>query len=429
MPIDSNNISVNVITFGCRLNSCESEIIKGFAREIGVKNHTIINTCAVTAEAERKLSQTIRKIYKQNNLIQIILTGCAAELNPEKYIKMPGVVGIISNSIKLSKNAYLAYTDKDYLSSNNSDYLYQSNELDTLDRIRGFLQIQNGCDNKCTYCVVRITRGKNVSFSEDDIINQAKFLVQKGYKEIVLTGVNITSYGGDIGKSNGLPYIITHILKNVPEIRRMRLSSIDPADIDKELISVLTSESKIMPHIHESIQSGDNLILKRMLRKHTREDVINTNQMILSLRPDFIFGADFIVGFPTETEDMFENTKKIVHQASITLSHVFPFSPRPKTPAANMPEVNRADILKRSKDLRTVTQNAFCEKATDLIGKTIRVIAETEKAGKTDSFIDIVSTNNMNVGEEYMFSCELISDTQIVGKAVKQISDHTNSIL
>ena len=240
-----------IITFGCRLNACESDIIEEFADQLGISNdYTIINTCAVTAEAERQLRQKIRQLFRQNPEIKIILTGCASALDPDFYLQMDGVVGIIANDKKLSKAEYEIYGSDSFEKKNLSNK-----------KVRGFLQIQNGCDNFCTYCVVRLTRGAAKSFSADEIIFQARNLIKKGFKEIVLTGVNISSYGKDARASLNFSSLIQKILRDVPELNRLRLSSLDPADIDEELISLFANEEKLMPHIHESIQSGDNMIL------------------------------------------------------------------------------------------------------------------------------------------------------------------------
>lgn len=393
----------DIITFGCRLNACESDIISEFADELGIVDYTIINTCAVTAEAERKLRQTIRRLYERNREIKIILTGCAADLHPTDY-KMDGVVGIISNNKKLSKSEYEKYGTNTKLSPT------------PIDKVRGFLQIQNGCDHKCTYCVVRLTRGANVSFSEDEIIGNARHLLEKGYKEIVLTGVNVSSYGSDNGKT--LPSLINRILREIPELSRLRLSSLDPADITDGLISLIANEPRLMPHIHESVQSGDNMILKRMLRRHTREQVIKINHKIHNVRPDIIIGADIIVGFPTETDEMFQNTKRFLKEANITLLHVFPYSKRPETPAALMPQVINRIKLARDSELLELRNILLNRKLQDYIGRNIEILAETEFLGKTNNYLPIKSLVPMAVGEVYNFHCESVENNALLGKIV-----------
>ena len=394
-----------VINFGCRLNACESETIEKFAKELGVVDYTIINTCAVTAEAERQLRQEIRKLRKQNPNLKLVLTGCAAELNPDFYLSMEGVVGIISNKTKLSKSEYLKYgsTHKTLLSSG-------------LRKVRGFLQIQNGCDHECTYCVVRLTRGPSVSFDKDEIVFQAKEALNQGHKELVLTGVNISSYGQDLSPKANLSFIIRYLLKHVPELRRLRLSSIDPADIDDELINLTANEERLMPHIHESIQSGDNMILKRMRRRHNREQVIEINTRILEKRSEVIFGADLITGFPTETDKMFENTRKLLTEANLTLAHVFPYSRRPGTPAALMPQVLKKISAARAKILRDEASKILNKKLTELIGKKVHILAESPNTAKTDSFLPVKSLSKLEVGREYQINCLRIENNTIVGE-------------
>ena len=397
--INSNN---KVITFGCRLNACESEIIDNFIQELGLDNFTIINTCAVTAEAERKLRQTIRKLHYENNEIKIILTGCAVALHADEYMKMDGVVGIISNDRKLVKDEYQKYRTDEHLTS-------------SIDKVRGFLQIQNGCDNKCTYCVVRITRGPNVSFAKEDIVRNARHLLDKGYKEIVLTGVNISSYGQDYSNSSELAHLIRHILKEVPELHRLRLSSLDPADINQDLLDIIQNEPRLMPHIHESIQSGDNMILKRMLRRHTREQVIELNQKLIEIRPEVIIGADIIAGFPTETDEMFQNTKNFLKEANISLLHAFPYSKRPGTPAASMPQVQNKIKHQRAKELRDLAKSILCEKLNSYVGQTFEILAETKTAGKSNNYLPVKSSG-MTPGEVYQFKCTRVENNVMIGE-------------
>ena len=412
---NGKNMKSNVITFGCRLNACESEIIEDFVKELGLDDFTVINTCAVTAEAERKLRQTIRRLYSENNEVKIILTGCAAELNPNFYISMDGVVGIISNNIKLSKDEYEKYSR-----INNDSKQQIISEKSKIKKIRGFLQIQNGCDQKCTYCVVRITRGANVSFDEDDIVEQAKNLIKKGYKDIVLTGVNISAYGRDMTPRKNLAYIVNYILRHAPEVKRLGLSSLDPADIDDDLIKILGNEERLLPHIHESIQSGDNLILKRMMRRHSREQVIEKNAKILDVRNEVVFGADIICGFPTETDEMFMNTKKLLKEAQITLLHAFPFSKRPGTPAAQVPGVDRKVAHERVRELKTLAQEILHNKLQEYIGKKVTILAEDSKHAKTNSFLKVVSTEKIETGKEYLFQCERAENDHLMGRPIRE---------
>lgn len=402
-----------VITFGCRLNACESEIIDGFVKELGLSRYTIINTCAVTSEAERQLRQTIRRLFKEDNSVNIILTGCAAKLHPDLYMAMDGVVGIISNDRKLLKSEYEKYICNEKRHNNPEKSEFAEKKLPK--KVRGFLQIQNGCDQKCTYCVVRITRGPNISYSEDDIITQAKKLLERGYRDIILTGVNISAYGRDMNPRRNLAYIIDHLLKNVPELRRLGLSSLDPADIDMDLIDLIVNEERLLPHVHESIQSGDNLILKRMMRRHSREQVIETNSRILSKRPDVVFGADIICGFPTETEMMFENTKRLMVEAHISLLHAFPFSKRPGTPAALMPAVDKSVAKRRVHELKSVCDHLLEAKMREYIGREVIVLAEEPHSAKTNSFLKVKTIEKMEIGCEYRVKCEKIDGDWLVG--------------
>lgn len=387
------------------MNACESDTISQFANELGIVDYTIINTCAVTAEAERQLRQEIRKLHKQNPDIKLVLTGCAAELNPDVYLGMDGVVGIISNKIKLSRDEYLKYG-----SSKKSVKKFDNQ------RVRGFVQIQNGCDHRCTYCVVRLTRGPSVSFDKDEIVFQAKESLKQGYKELVLTGVNISSYGQDLSPRTNISFIIRYLLKNIPELTRLRLSSLDPADIDDELVELIVGEERLMPHIHESIQSGDNMILKRMGRRHCREQIIETNLKILGRRPEVIFGADIIAGFPTESDDMFENTRKLLKEGNLSLLHVFPYSKRPGTPASLMPQVLKKVALARAKTLREDASKILNQKLQEFVGKKVHVLAETSESAKTDSFLAVRSLSKLEAGKEYWMNCIKIEDNTIIGE-------------
>ena len=402
---------VNIVNFGCRLNACETDLIKDFARELGIIDFIIINTCAVTEEAERKLCQTIRRMYNANSSVKIILTGCASELNPDRYIRMNGVVVIISNKTKLSRSEYLKYATNCAASSIASGHK----------KVRGFLQIQNGCDQKCTYCVVRLARGQNISFHEDDILKQARMLLAKGYKEIVLTGVNISSYGRDFWAPKTLSSIIRYLLKNLPELTRLRLSSLDPADIDDELVNIIASEEKLLPHIHESVQSGDDLILKRMMRRHTRAQVIELNERILHMRPDIIFGADIIIGFPTETDEMFLNTQKLIKEAKLTLLHIFPFSPRPETPASKMPRIEKKIVLNRAKELKLLVNTVLNQKLLEQMNKNVIILAEDHCNAKTNSFLQVKSLEKLMTGKEYLFHCDSIDKNIIIGRPIKEM--------
>lgn len=343
---------VEVVTFGCRINSFESEVLKEKFKDSD--NLIIVNTCAVTGEAERQCRQAVRKLRKENPDAKIVVTGCAAQVNPQKFAEMPEVDLIVGNKEKAEIEKYLnsEINEKtivgDIFSYDDYDkYLITGFE----GRQRAFVQIQQGCNHRCTYCIVPFARGNNRSVPEEDIIRQIKTLLANGFKEICLTGVDACSYQPSF---SGL---VKHILEQIPELPSLQFGSLDPAAIDDEFIALVGQYKNIYPHFHLSVQSGDNLILKRMRRRHTREDVINLCNKIRALRPEATFGADFICGFPTETEEAFNNTCKLVDEAGIDKLHVFPYSERKGTPAALMPQVDMEERRRRAKVLRSLRED------------------------------------------------------------------------
>lgn len=344
---------VEVVTFGCRINSFESEVLKEKFKDSD--NLIIVNTCAVTGEAERQCRQAVRKLRKENPDAKIVVTGCAAQVNPQKFAEMPEVDLIVGNKEKAEIEKYLnsEINEKtivgDIFSYDDYDkYLITGFE----GRQRAFVQIQQGCNHRCTYCIVPFARGNNRSVPEEDIIRQIKTLLANGFKEICLTGVDACSYQPSF---SGL---VKHILEQIPELPSLQFGSLDPAAIDDEFIALVGQYKNIYPHFHLSVQSGDNLILKRMRRRHTREDVINLCNKIRALRPGATFGADFICGFPTETEEAFNNTYKLVDEAGIDKLHVFPYSERKGTPAALMPQVDMEERRRRAKILRSLREDS-----------------------------------------------------------------------
>lgn len=344
---------VEVVTFGCRINSFESEVLKEKFKDSD--NLIIVNTCAVTGEAERQCRQAVRKLRKEHPDAKIVVTGCAAQVNPQKFAEMPEVDLIVGNKEKAEIEKYLnsEINEKtivgDIFSYDDYDkYLITGFE----GRQRAFVQIQQGCNHRCTYCIVPFARGNNRSVPEEDIIRQIKMLLANGFKEICLTGVDACSYQPSF---SGL---VKHILEQIPELPSLQFGSLDPAAIDDEFIALVGQYKNIYPHFHLSVQSGDNLILKRMRRRHTREDVINLCNKIRALRPEATFGADFICGFPTETEEAFNNTCKLVDEAGIDKLHVFPYSERKGTPAALMPQVDMEERRRRAKILRSLREDS-----------------------------------------------------------------------
>ena len=386
-------MSYNIKTYGCRLNFYESEVIRKFAKENAIQNTTFINSCAVTNKAVADLKNEIRKSKKNEPDKKIVLTGCVAQIHSEEFKKMEEVDSILGNKEKLDNTTYLA------LSSNRninviSDIFEEKKAYSPIiekieNKIRGFVQIQNGCDHRCTFCIIPYGRGNSRSVEPEEVVKQIKTLVERNYKEIVLTGVDLTSYGDDLNKRSNLAKLIKLVLKSVPSLKRLRLSSLDVAEMDNEILKLLGNEKRILPHIHLSLQSGDNMILKRMKRRHSREDAIKIVNKIRSMRPETVFGADLIAGFPTETEEMFLNTVKIVHECDLTFLHVFPFSPRTGTPAARMPQVDKKIIKQRAKILRNLGEKKLSEHFEKLKNKKINVIVEGNNKGRTDSFAKV----------------------------------------
>ena len=380
-------------TYGCRLNFYESEVIRKFAKNNNLKNKIFINSCAVTNKTVSDLKTEIRKLKREKPESKIILTGCAAQIHTEEFKEMEEIDSVLGNKEKLEESTYLS------LSSNNnitkvSDIFEETKASSPIvekieNKIRGFVQIQNGCDHRCTFCIIPYGRGNSRSVEPLDIVNQIKILVEKNYKEIVLTGVDLTSYGDDLNKKTNLAELIKLILKSVPSLKRLRLSSLDVAEIGSAILKLLEKEKRILPHIHLSLQAGDNMILKRMKRRHSREDAINIVKQIKLVRPETVFGADLIAGFPTETEDMFLNTVKLVDECDLTFLHVFPFSPRTGTPAARMPQVDKKVIKERAKILRNLGEKKLSEYFERLKNKKISVIVENNNRARTDGFAKV----------------------------------------
>ena len=356
-------MTIEVITFGCRLNTYESEVIKNKASENGLSDVFIINSCAVTSEAERQLRQEIRKLKKNNPEKKIIVTGCAVQVNPTKYDEMSEVYSVIGNVEKLQDVAYANVSksiknNQDKVERLVSDIMeetsLQSAIVERFDgKVRGYLQVQAGCNHRCTFCIIPYGRGNSRSTPFKEIFDQAKNLVDNGYKELVITGVDITDYGLDLPGKPSLGQLVKRLLKYLPELPRIRLSSIDVAEVDNDLMDLIVNEPRFMPHLHLSLQSGDNMILKRMKRRHSREQVIDFCQQVMKFRPEVVFGADIIAGFPTETDEMFQNTYDLLNEIEkIIHLHIFPYSEREGTPAARMPQVEKKIRKERAAKLR-----------------------------------------------------------------------------
>ncbi|GJL92328.1 tRNA (N(6)-L-threonylcarbamoyladenosine(37)-C(2))-methylthiotransferase MtaB [Hyphococcus sp.] len=411
--------SSHIVTFGCRLNAAESETIRRLAADAGCNDATIINTCAVTNEAVRSARQRIRRMKRERPNARIIVTGCAAQTEPGAFAAMPEVAAVLGNQEKLDAGQWRALSQPLGQAAND---IIRVNDImsarDTAghmidgygDRARAFLQIQNGCDHRCTFCIIPYGRGNSRSAPIVDVVEQAQRLVDAGHRELVLTGVDITSYGADLDGAPALGALIAALLDQVPDLYRLRLSSIDGAEIDDQLFERIVTDRRVAPHLHLSLQAGDNMILKRMKRRHTREQAIELCASIRAARPDVAFGADIIAGFPTETEEMFQNSLKIVDEAGLSYLHVFPFSPRQGTPAARMPQLPRAEVKSRAARLRAVGEAALHGFLDSLTGREEDAILESGGRARLGNFAVV------NIGELDAQIGEVVR-LRIVGRA------------
>ena len=387
-------MSIEVLTFGCRLNAYESEAIRARAAEAQLRDTLVVNTCAVTQEAVRQSRQAIRKFKRENPARRIIVTGCAAQIEPETYAAMPEVDAVFGNQEKLSAGAYADFGIGSAERVRVNDIMSVAETVpqmvDHFDgKTRAFLQVQNGCDHRCTFCVIPFGRGNSRSVPMGAAVAEARRLVEKGFPEIVLTGVDLTSYGSDLPGAPSLGRLVWKILKHVPELKRLRLSSIDAIEADPLLMQAIAEEERLMPHFHLSAQSGDDLILKRMKRRHARADVIAFCETVRHVRPEAAFAADLIAGFPTESEAMFQNSLRLVDDAGLSRLHVFPFSPRTGTPAAKMPQLPRAAIKERAARLRQKGEAALKSRLDGMKGSRHMVLAERGGIGRTPCFAPV----------------------------------------
>ena len=389
-----------IVTFGCRLNSYESEVMRGHAGKAGLTARIVFNTCAVTAEATRQARQAIRQARKESPQAQIVVTGCAAQIDPAMFAAMPEVDLILGNEEKLRAESWTEEpAPRVQVAGIMAVRKAARHVIDGLTgRVRAFVQVQTGCDHRCTFCIIPFGRGNSRSVAMDRVIEQARRLVANGYGEIVLTGVDITSYGADLPGEPKLGNLCARLLKSMPDLKRLRLSSIDSIEADPELIEVLAGEERLMPHIHLSLQSGDNLILKRMKRRHMREDSIAFCAGLRARRPDIVFGADLIAGFPTETDAMFEKSMGIVEDCGLTYLHVFPFSARPGTPAARMPQLDKAVVKERANRLRWRGKERLEAFLAREVGATRQVLIETAEMGRTEHFAPVKFAAAMTPG-------------------------------
>lgn len=411
------------MTQGCRLNAYETEAMKELINDSGLENIVVVNTCAVTAEAVRKSKQEIRKLRRENPNAQMIVTGCAAQIEPKTFSTMAEVDLVVGNTEKMKPNTW------DNISKN-PDFVGKTEKVlvddimsvkDTAGhlidgfgtRSRAYVQVQNGCDHRCTFCIIPYGRGNSRSVPAGVVVDQIKRLVDRGYNEVVLTGVDITSWGADLPMMPKLGDLVQRILKLVPNLPRLRISSIDSVEADSALIDAVASEMRLMPHLHLSLQAGDDMILKRMKRRHLRDDAIDFCSKMRAARPDIIYGADIIAGFPTETEEMFENSLKLIEDCGLTWLHIFPFSPREGTPAARMPQLDRSIVKERASRLRSYGELAVKDHLAKQVGSIHNVLIENSRMGRTEGFTEVLFNTDQIKGS--------IVESKIIGKTQTQL--------
>lgn len=390
-------MTIDVVTFGCRLNTYESEVMRQHAQTAGLKDTIIFNTCAVTKEAERQAQQAIRRARRKNPDANIIVTGCAAQVAPEKYGAMAEVNAVLGNEEKMHAQSYSFMPETEAVRVNDIMSVKETAEhmIGGFEgKARAFVQVQNGCDHRCTFCIIPFGRGNSRSVPMGEIVKQVRELVAAGYKEVVMTGVDISAYGADLPGKPTLGQMTRRLLAQVPELPRLRISSIDAIEVDEDLFAVIAEEPRLMPHMHLSLQAGDDMILKRMKRRHLREDALALIKRLRAARPDMVLGADFIAGFPTETEEMFANTLKLVEEADITYLHVFPYSEREGTPAARMPPVNKSERKARAARLRKLGEQQVARFLECQVGRECDVLIERDGVGRNEHFATVKLADN-----------------------------------
>lgn len=418
-------MSIETLTFGCRLNAYEGEVMKAEAEKAGLDNTIIINTCAVTSEAVRQAKQAIRKAKRDNPERRIIVTGCAAQTEARSFGDMAEVDLVIGNADKLKAESYapiafgIPLNDKVQVNDIMSVRETAAHLIEGMDgRARAFVQVQNGCDHRCTFCIIPYGRGPSRSVPMGLVVEQIRKLVGNGYREVVLTGVDTTSYGPDLPGSPTLGKLVQQILRHVPDLPRLRISSIDSIEADPAFYDAIASDRRLMPHLHLSLQSGDDMILKRMKRRHSRAEALEVVAKLRALRPDIVFGADIIAGFPTETDEMFENSLSFVTEAELTYLHVFPYSPRPGTPAARMPQVDGRIARERAARLRAVGETQYEKLALSRIGMIENVLIEKDGIGRNEQFITCSLPGHLP-GEIVSARITHFADGNLVGEALR----------
>ena len=408
-------------TLGCRLNAYETAAMQELAAEAGLSDLVVVNTCAVTSEAVRKSRREIRRLQRENPTSKIVVTGCAAQIDPQSFAAMHGVSAVLGNSEKMQSEVW---------QSLGADFIGEAEKIRVDDimsvretaghlidgfgtRARAYVQVQNGCDHRCTFCIIPYGRGNSRSVAAGVVVDQIKRLVDRGYNEVVLTGVDLTSWGADLPATPKLGDLVMRILKLIPDLPRLRISSIDSIEVDENLMQAIATEPRLMPHLHLSLQHGDDLILKRMKRRHLRDDAIRFCETAQKLRPDMTFGADIIAGFPTETEAHFENSLKLVGDCDLTWLHIFPYSPRQGTPAARMPQVGGTDIKSRAARLRVAGTKQVAKHLAAQVGHTHAVLMENPHMGRTEQFSEVAFKTPQPVGKIVPVAITGYSDIQL----------------
>src|SRR3979490_1855820 len=397
--------SVEIVSFGCRLNAFESEVNAREADNAGLTDTVVINSCAVTNEAVAQARQSIRRLKRERPEARIVVTGCAAQTQAQMFAGMAEVDRVVGNDDKMRgqswRHARAAFDAAPAFGIAQSEKIAVADIMAVTEMAphlvegfqaglpRVFVQVQNGCDHRCTFCIIPYGRGNSRSVPMGAVVDQVRALAARGHAEIVLTGVDLTSYGADLPGAPRLGQLTKQILRHVPDLKRLRISSVDSVEVDRDLLDVIADDERLMPHLHLSLQSGDDLILKRMKRRHSRNDAIDFCAQVRQLRPDIALGADIIAGFPTETEEMFARSQEMVEECDLTFLHVFPYSPRPGTPAARMPQVSGEMIRERARRLRATGEAALQRRLTSEIGVTRQVLIESAKQGRTEHFLPV----------------------------------------
>jgi threonylcarbamoyladenosine tRNA methylthiotransferase MtaB len=417
-----------IITLGCRLNAHESDTAAAHARAAGLHDVVIVNTCAVTSEAVRQAAQTVRRLRRDRPEARIVVTGCAAELEADRFASIPGVSAVIGSAEKLDPEIYAALAR----AGGANDQVVRTGAASAkppvarpapgpAPRTRAILAVQNGCDHRCTFCIIPFARGPSRSMPVSEAVESVRRYVAAGHGEVVLTGVDLTSYGTEAGQGPALGRLVRTILREVPELPRLRLSSIDPAEVDAELVACFAEEPRLMPYLHLSLQSGDDMILKRMRRRHSRDDAIRFAGRLRSVRPEILFGADLIAGFPTETEEMFQNTLAAVNECGLTYLHIFPYSPRPGTPAVRMPQLSRQIVVARAARLREEARKRLEAFLASEVGRVREVLVERGGTGRTPQFAEVVLQGEPLAGTILDVKITGYEDVRLVGEPVASI--------